>query len=426
MCYPPGNVAQEILSPVASRVQNADGSFTLTSSSGPLWYQNDSAIWTPVVWGSDKNLPGNCEFVPQVGGYRVWRPNGKPPYNPEWLPTDYWLQVEDLNGVTDFAPQRCMVSEQAVLANAGAKRPQWKWTWNDNLTYKGVVKGKHTWIDSLTNEVVFQKFEPRAWSKLDVARDNVVSGTATVDGDGLVAVSIDLTGLSYPVVLDPTSTFNPSAGDGYVRNNAASGSWATTIGAADGTSAVYTDTEGSNPVVQFANAGSASLCGRHFEAYDTSSLPDNAIISAATITKYLNDLAAANPDSQSYNYFEGTQASTTELAVEDYNNHGTAAWATAKAYTDLTLAVSPAWTANIWTLNATGIAGISKTGFTKFCLRASADYDAVAPSSGSNNYFRSANSEDANPPVLSVTYTLPSGVPYPERNPSAKRALGLP
>lgn len=194
----------EIINQTSSRVQNPDGSYTMTTCAAPVYYQDDQAAWKPVVYGSLDKLPGNCEMVPVVGGsgYRLWKPNGKPPYNPAWLPTDYWLEVVDLDDVAECTARRATINEDTVLTRADSPRPRWKWTWNSNLTHRVAADGSHVWVDSVTNAVIFTKANPAAWSQADVVMRDVRKGRATVDADGNVTIDIDLTGLKYPVIFD--------------------------------------------------------------------------------------------------------------------------------------------------------------------------------------------------------------------------------
>lgn len=428
----------EVLSAYASRQSNPDGSVTLTTTQGKSWYQ-DNGVWLPIDITASRQVAGDIIFSALADGTKVTLSKSSLTYTLEkgGLTVSYIGPAATFvdavgNLVTytlstgetfQFLLTRTGVKALTRIAKAGDAAPTWKMAWDAKLTPELEKTGDCAYCFKDQNGVEqFHLLQPVIY---DVNRSQIRSGDVVMDKQtGDLAVVLSEAGLTKPFLVDPTSTFNPSAGDGYVRYvNVSSPAWASVITQTDGTSTSHTDTEGSNPVAGFSAEASPVTFGRHFEAYDTSTLADNAVISAATITKYLNDLTVGNADTQSYNYFEGTQASTSELVLGDMDAHGTTAWATAIAYTSLSLGANPAWTANIWTLNASGIAGISKTGFTKFCFRNSADYNAVAPTSGANNYFRSANSEDANQPVLSVTFTVPSG----EKSKRGSRLiLGLP
>jgi hypothetical protein len=109
---------------------------------------------------------------------------------------------------------------------------------------------------------------------------------------------------------------------------------------------------------------------RIIATFDTSSLPDGASISSATISLYYhykNDPASNSP---TINVYSSTPASSNNLVAADYSQIGTTAYSTAITYAN--------WTSgqyNDFALNATGLAAISKTGISKFGFR-EATYDA--------------------------------------------------
>ena len=145
-----------------------------------------------------------------------------------------------------------------------------------------------------------------------------------------------------------------------------------------------------------------------FFLFDTSAIPDAATISAATFSVYTSSidstlnlyiaLVAGNPQSDTdlvnsdYNF--GTRTGTTHLAtdikIDAFTNNG---------YTN-------------FTLNASGLAAISKTGITKFALAVANMVDNSAPTwSGSGNSCTcdvSFADAGTNKPKLVITYTTTS------------------
>ena len=118
---------------------------------------------------------------------------------------------------------------------------------------------------------------------------------------------------------------------------------------------------------------------RNFTSYDTSSIPDHAIITSAT-------LAFVNSGKDTSNDFNvcltQSTAGDTSLADDDFNN------ITLNSPTELadrTAAVSTfdASATITFTLNASGLSHISKTGYTKFCFRSSKDVDNSTPTARS-------------------------------------------
>lgn len=136
---------------------------------------------------------------------------------------------------------------------------------------------------------------------------------------------------------------------------------------------------------------------------DTSSIADTDSIDSGTMSFY----ATLNDDngSDSVALTTCTPASNTALVNSDYNiaNWSDIQQATAIDQTSLTLNDY-----NTFTLNATGLSNISKTGITKFGIRLLKDVTNTAPTAGSfiRAYFSSADVEGtAQDPKLVVTHT---------------------
>lgn len=388
----------EIVSPSSHRTANPDGSFTLTSAAGPVYYKNDSGVWASVVPGSNTNLPGNCEYVPMANGYRIWKPAGVPPYNPAWLPTDYWLEVADEDDITEYTVLRTLIQEQAECPNQ-ATRPTWKWTWSDNLNHT-IEGGFHVWRSSDGTEQ-FRKQPPQAWSK---ANPEVVrTGTVTLDQDGYVTLDINLTGLAYPIIIDPTTAFNASTEDGNPYREGVP-AWATArSNPADGF-----DTASLHRIWNDFQVGDLTFkCYRGMMPFDTSAISAAATITAATLTLYAAASGVSNADSISLNICQGTY--DIPLVVGQFKSV-TFVSGGAKTYAS--------WAdldndANIITMDGTGIAMITKGGTTKLAVCGSLDVagDGSAPTGLNRIVAKSANHVDNKAPSLSVTYLESTGSP---------------
>lgn len=141
--------------------------------------------------------------------------------------------------------------------------------------------------------------------------------------------------------------------------------WATVHDAADGNHA-----EDSTADVGFyvLNSGGLYRIRRFFTLFDTASIPDTDTITSATYSVASTGvLGDGDDDGNDYlNVYATTPASNTALTTADYDQIGTTAQATA-----IDLGVIPHTDTNYadWTLNATGLGNISKTGVTKFGLR---------------------------------------------------------
>ena len=155
---------------------------------------------------------------------------------------------------------------------------------------------------------------------------------------------------------------------------------------------------------------------RALTLFDTSSLPDDATISSATASIYgiSSQIDYVAWETEFYLApYAVAPASNTATVAADYGTFGTTTFATAKIYGDLVLSAY-----NDFTLNATGLAAISKTGITKIGWRSTADVADSAPTCtstpGSDKYavwrFGAAEATGTtNDPKLVVTYTLASG-----------------
>lgn len=139
--------------------------------------------------------------------------------------------------------------------------------------------------------------------------------------------------------------------------------------------------------------------------FDTSDLPDDAIISGATVGLYRfsNYVTLGDTGLNIVNFtIEGT------IDAADYDNFGTTRFSTDKNASTITTAQYYEFP-----LNALGIENISKTGYTGFGSRFGFDIYGLEPeyASGGSKYSGAAwRPADyvAYPPFLEVTYTVPT------------------
>lgn len=200
-----------------------------------------------------------------------------------------------------------------------------------------------------------------------------------------------------------TLTVFSSSGDGYLESKADDNTWegARTRSSASGV-VDYTSTIATSARTAFVNNEYYEI-DRAFLPFDTSSLPDDATVTAATLSIWVNSVQ--DTDSQSLSLVLGTQASTSSLVAADYSQVGTV-----KQATDLTIASLVTGTYNTFNLNSTGISNINLAGFTKFALRISNDISGSPVPTG-NNSAPIAYSEEtgtAKDPKLEITYTQPT------------------
>jgi len=196
--------------------------------------------------------------------------------------------------------------------------------------------------------------------------------------------------------------FYSDNGDGYVNNSNATYSTCRTAGTGNGFSYTVTSIDGSI-VARSILFGGLYYSSRGFFPFDTSALGSGATISSATVNQYIEVTAINNADSDSLSVVQTSQASTSSLANSDFGsvtftdggNKTLASFSVANQY----------W---VWTLNATGLTYINKTGFSKLGIISLREINNSAPT-GINQltglWYFSDNTGTSKDPYLSVTYT---------------------
>jgi len=133
---------------------------------------------------------------------------------------------------------------------------------------------------------------------------------------------------------------------------------------------------------------------RSFIGFDTSALPDTAVISQVQLV-IKQTSASVNTDSININVVASTQASTTNLITSDFTNYGSTVFASFSPSADTT---------HTLTLNASGRAFINKTGNTNFAFIVDKDLNNDGSPTGTNGaglWFATPN------PELNITYSMP-------------------
>lgn len=213
------------------------------------------------------------------------------------------------------------------------------------------------------------------------------------------------------VFTDLKSSYSSAGGDGSV-SYIGSSDWDTTHNATDGTGAA-TSTGSYGISVGTRHTGSAYRIYRGFVPIDTSGLPDNANISAASLNIYIDGVGETN-GTQSYIVVVGetSQSSTTTLITDDYETCGTTHNPyEGSGHEDLTDIDASINSYHSWTLNSTGRGWINVSGVTKLGLRSGHDVDDIAVGASSIDRAEGTDSGGtSNTPYLEVTYTVPSQV----------------
>jgi hypothetical protein len=208
----------------------------------------------------------------------------------------------------------------------------------------------------------------------------------------------------YPDPNPETSTV-----DGYVQRAGVDETWATIIAGAGTSQSSSLVNNYWCYITATATTDQYSQVLRGMALFDTSSLTAAADISAATVSIYW---VSTQDDfgSGGLTWVSSNPATNTNIATADYGTFGSTAFANTIASGDFSNSAY-----NNWTLNASGIAAISKTGISKFGTKeANHDLAASAPTWGSGDQIiyigKSADvAGTTQDPKLVVTYTLKSG-----------------
>jgi|CXWL01.1.fsa_nt_gi hypothetical protein len=224
------------------------------------------------------------------------------------------------------------------------------------------------------------------------------------------------TGAVFPVFTDATLSVSPDANPESLTMDAdiAAGAFADWAGAYSDTDGVPTSDISDSaitlrPATQ-CDAGPNYYIRRAFLLFDTSSLGATATISSAIFTAYNIAAQRVNGDNDGVDYISlvgnSNPASNTSIAATDYDQTG----ATEMSDTHIDITNLGSDGTQTWTVNATGLTNISKTGITKWAMREGHDQtnDAIACNQTNQAGFRSADDTNGTDPTLEVTYTLPA------------------
>jgi len=250
---------------------------------------------------------------------------------------------------------------------------------------------------------------------IDVVAEASAQGRkATVTFGGF---AINAGGIAH---LDP-STFYPDADpetksvDGYARSalRAGGGTW---DGVHDDPGDNANDTSiALTTMIRGYDADEWYLISRTLILFDTSDLPDNALITNATLSLYGYSKQEDWDIDYDVNIYSSAPASNTEIVAGDYDSLGTIPYCAAAILIDNWNIGDPG-TINNFVLNPAGIAAIDKTGVSKFGFR-SATHDAgdsepSLPGDASRNQIEafSADKGTGYKPQIVVTFIIPPTV----------------
>lgn len=208
----------------------------------------------------------------------------------------------------------------------------------------------------------------------------------------------------------PTVTFYPDANpettsvDGHAAVSGSNQTLAAIIAAA-GNGAGDTQTNTSAGWLEGATISNQyQVLQRGFFLFDTSSIPTSATIQSATLSLYGKD-KASGLGTTPLHVVSGNPVSNTAIANGDFSRIGNTSFGNI-AYASFSISGY-----NDITLNASGIAAITKAGISKFATRLGFDLDGSGPSwsSGADTYMVVYMADNgSNKPKLTVTYTVPA------------------
>jgi len=222
----------------------------------------------------------------------------------------------------------------------------------------------------------------------------------------------------YPVRTDTTTSYYAGAGDGTIYTvgdgQPSQAIWDTVHDATTGTGRTVAGVSGYASEVWIRGVNNDIKIFRAFFPVDTSGLPNSAIISGAILKLNLSAIQDGyNGDGYDYVAIVQTdQPDPTTLEETDYNNCGATDNPTkGSANIDITGLTTEQY--NNFTLDATGLTWVSKTGWTMLGIRPGQDIQDYFPGdpgevnkfSGVSAYF-SEYTDTASDPYLEVTYTV--------------------
>ncbi len=190
-------------------------------------------------------------------------------------------------------------------------------------------------------------------------------------------------------------TFYPAA-DVALRRYTGTETWQQAHDAASA-SDVYSTNASTSVVASYSSLG---LVTRSILAFDTSSIPDDAVVTGGTIT--ITGAGSVTGSNGTVDLVAATPTSPTSIVASDFSKLGTTLLAN-----QISLGSWNGSGSNVFTLNAAGIAALVLNGYSVFGLRHSSDRGNSSP--GSDNavpaYF-SEQTGTASDPVLVVTWVI--------------------
>lgn len=224
---------------------------------------------------------------------------------------------------------------------------------------------------------------------------SVSSGVKTV-------LKSDLQGITYPVTIDPSTSFTGSASDQSMQVGCI-GVWSDARSSANGN-----PNSGTSLYVSSGKHGYCSggyVIERGYLYFDTSSLPDDATVTGVTLG--LTSWSASSVDSTTLCVLSGMPTYPHDPTVVSdfyFGNYPTYCG-------QLSIGSFGTGYYTYMNLNSAASSSVSVTGTTKFNLVTGLDYSNVAPTGENHVTVAAYEYGSGYAPTLSVTYTVPVVIP---------------
>lgn len=219
--------------------------------------------------------------------------------------------------------------------------------------------------------------------------------------------------LATPAHAEEVSIYSHPS-DGSVQTTPYPGVWSSQHATTDGKSSEIQDTRSAAYSDIFNSTDGVLGIHRSFLAFDTSVIPDNAVITSATLYVHPDFVFNAFDDQYSYmNVLQSFQASPTNVSFDDIEMCGDMLVHPVKGANDIDLSGITVDSYVPFLFNATGRGWVSVAGYTTLCLREGHDIENVEPLNDGNfwkgtgiTYYTSEAPGTSTDPYLVVTYTV--------------------
>ena len=352
------------------------------------------------------------------------------PSNPDSLPPGYYLLfIVNQNGVPSVAPfvriqtladSQPPTNPTNLIASVSSNSINLTWSGsNDNVAVAGYDVHRST-TSGFTPSSANRIAQVAATSYTD---QNLGTGTyyykvIARDAAGNLSGPSNEANATVNSSAPVTVSLGPNASDGRVAYFGAKNSgcgqaqWDTAHAAASAPADVTNATR-SNFVTSGCQGFHAVGLARGFLSFDTSALPDTAVIISVKLKLYVTGKVNDRNDGNDFiTVVQGRQASPTSLSNSDFVNAGNALINPTEGSNRIDITSIPINAYTSWILNATGFSWVSTSGYTTLALREGHDVLNLWAGFGfgQGDGIDVAMSEQTGTnqdPVLEVTYIIP-------------------